>query len=290
MELKKIESIDLRAIGLDEKWLQNQILNDVSILGLGELDILGRERRQPTRGKIDFLLYSYSDEKEVYYEVEVMLGTLDESHIIRTIEYWDIERQRRPTAEHRAVIVAEKITSRFFNVLRLLNRSVPMIAVQLSAFKLEDGSVVIHPVTVLDVAEETPEAYALDQQEKAERPYWEKRRDPASMALLDKIVTALSSSGIEMRVAYRKPNIAAGSTGTQFVWFHPRKAVGVWAIEIKLTDESRDEQLSKLQEAGLDASARSTDRITVVGVSDKTIEKALIPLTAVLKEAERLSR
>jgi hypothetical protein len=46
-----------------------------------------------------------------------MLGSLDESHIIRTIEYWDIERQRRPTFEHRAVIVAERITSRFFNVL-----------------------------------------------------------------------------------------------------------------------------------------------------------------------------
>ena len=47
--------------------------------------------------------------------------------LIRTIEYWDIERQRRPQSDHRAVIVAENITSRFFNVLRLLNRSVPVI-------------------------------------------------------------------------------------------------------------------------------------------------------------------
>ena len=36
------------------------------------------------------------DEGDTYYEVEVMLGVLDESHIIRTIEYWDVERQRRP--------------------------------------------------------------------------------------------------------------------------------------------------------------------------------------------------
>ena len=55
-----------------------------------------------------------------------MLGALDESHIIRTIEYWDVERQRFPTHDHRAVIVAEEITSRFFNVIRLLNRAVPM--------------------------------------------------------------------------------------------------------------------------------------------------------------------
>jgi len=108
-----------------------------------------RERRQPQGGKIDFLMHI--EEADTYYEVEVMLGALDESHIIRTIEYWDVERQRRPTSEHRAVIVAEKITSRFFNVLRLLNRSVPMIAVQLGAFKVDENSIVLHAVTVLDI-------------------------------------------------------------------------------------------------------------------------------------------
>jgi hypothetical protein len=72
---------------------------------------------------------------------------------------WDIERKRRPQFDHRAVIVAEQITSRFFNVLRLLNRAVPMIAVQLSAFKLDDNSIVLHPVTVLDVVEETSRAH-----------------------------------------------------------------------------------------------------------------------------------
>jgi hypothetical protein len=88
------------------------------------LEIAGREHRQPVGGRIDFLLRDPDD--ETYYEVEVMLGELDASHIIRTIEYWDIERQRRPNFTHNAVIVAEHITSRFFNVLRLLNRAVPM--------------------------------------------------------------------------------------------------------------------------------------------------------------------
>jgi len=40
------------------------------------------------------------------YEVEIQLGATDESHIIRTIEYWDIERKRYPQYEHTAVIVA----------------------------------------------------------------------------------------------------------------------------------------------------------------------------------------
>jgi len=30
------------------------------------------------------------------YHVELQLGATDESHIIRTIEYWDTERRRWP--------------------------------------------------------------------------------------------------------------------------------------------------------------------------------------------------
>src|SRR5215469_6263359 len=148
-ELKKIPSIDLKSLGLAEKWLQDRIKEDPGILGLGELEIAGREHRQPVGGRIDFLMRDA--EAETYYEVEVMLGTLDESHIIRTIEYWDVERQRRPQFDHRAVIVAEQITSRFFNVLRLLNRAVPLIAIKLGAFPVGDNNIVLHPVRVLDV-------------------------------------------------------------------------------------------------------------------------------------------
>ena len=144
LELKRILPVELRSVGLNEKWLQDRIKEDTTILGLGELEIIGKEHRQPPGGRIDFLLH-HAD-SDLFYEVEIMLGTLDESHIIRTIEYWDVERQQRPQSDHRAVIVAENITSRFFNVLRLLNRSVPMIAVQLSAFKLDDSSIELHPV------------------------------------------------------------------------------------------------------------------------------------------------
>jgi hypothetical protein len=192
LELKKVAPVGLRSAGLDERWLQDRITDDPTLLGLGELEIAGREHRQPFGGRIDFLLLDA--DAETYYEVEVMLGALDESHIIRSIEYWDIERQRRPQFEHRAVIVAEQITSRFFNVLRLLNRAVPMIAVQLSAFRMDD-KIVLHAVTVLDVVEEIadvdPDAEPVD------RPYWEKKSDAASMAVMDKIVSSLRTESIE---------------------------------------------------------------------------------------------
>src|SRR5215472_6410780 len=130
--LREVTAVELRSLGLDERWLQERILENPGLLGLGPLEIVSREHRQPVGGRIDFLMR----DEENYYEVEVMLGKLDESHIIRSIEYCDLERQRHHQEDHRAVIVAERITSRFFNVLRLLNRSVPMIAIQLSVFRL----------------------------------------------------------------------------------------------------------------------------------------------------------
>lgn len=132
----KAEPKALRDLGLDERWLQTQIKNGTSILGLGDLTLIRQELGQPSGGRLDFLLAD--PEEEIYYEVEVMLGRLDESHIIRTIEYWDVERIRYPKLEHRAVIVAEDITNRFFNIISLLNRAVPIIAIQMNALQIED--------------------------------------------------------------------------------------------------------------------------------------------------------
>lgn len=284
-ELKKIEPISLRAAGLDEKWLQDRILEDPTILRLGQLDVLSKERRQPQGGRIDFLMYA--QEEETYYEVEVMLGSLDESHIIRTIEYWDTERQRRPAAEHRPVIVAEQITSRFFNVLRLFNRAVPMIAVQLEAFKIDENSIALHAVTVLDVTEEAPEDYVTEEAQ-ADRKYWDQKVNPASLAIMDRIVAALKSDGLVERLTYNKGHIALGSTGNNFCWFHPRQSE-YCHIEFRLSPEIRDEFLTILQNAGIDAASKRTDYITF-NVRKPVLDERLEPIVEALKKAEVLSR
>lgn len=100
-----------------EKWVQQRIADDPAILGLGELVLRDQERIHPRAGRLDLLLQDVETKRR--YELELQLGSTDESHIIRTIEYWDIERKRYPQYEHCAVIVAEDITSRFLNVISL---------------------------------------------------------------------------------------------------------------------------------------------------------------------------
>ena len=119
----------------NEAWLQDIIAEDPAILGLGDLGLIERERRQENAGRLDLLLSNESDDTR--FEVELMLGATDESHIIRCIEYWDIERRRYPGYEHIAVIVAEDITSRFLNILSLFAGNIPLVAIQLNALEVE---------------------------------------------------------------------------------------------------------------------------------------------------------
>jgi hypothetical protein len=285
IELKKVDSVELRSIGLDEKWLQEKILDDPSLLGLGELEIVSREHRQPVGGRIDFLMRNA--ETESYYEIEVMLGRIDESHIIRTIEYWDIERQRRPQSDHFAVIVAENITSRFFNVLRLLNRAVPMIAVQLNAFRLADTEIALHAVTVLNVNEETAGDVDVDPAERTDRAYWERKSSPGYLAIIDKIAAALRQEGFDPRLTYNRSHVALGTTGYNFCWFYPRK-LGNCHIESRFQSDARDAALADLQQAGIDASPVRTDHISI-GVNASVLDAHLPLITDVLKRAEKWS-
>lgn len=97
MENKPIivgKKVFLRNIGKDEKWLQNELDKNPNLLPFEELISIQRERKQSTGGKLDLLYVSNVDNS--MYEVEVMLGETDPSHIIRCIEYWEIERRRFP--------------------------------------------------------------------------------------------------------------------------------------------------------------------------------------------------
>src|SRR3990172_392277 len=164
------EKIGIRAAGKDEYWLQDQIWENPSILTLGDLQTISREKKQSSGGKLDILLKDPQDNS--MYEVEIMLGDTDPSHIIRTIEYWDIEKRRWPQRQHYAVLVAETITRRFFNVIQLLSHAVPIIAIQATLIEANGGKS-LHFVKVLDVYEEAEVEVATA--ELTDRKYWESR-------------------------------------------------------------------------------------------------------------------
>jgi hypothetical protein len=170
---------------LTEKWLQQRIAEDTTLLGLGDLVVKDVERRQPHAGRLDLLLTDLDGGTR--YEVEIQLGLTDESHIIRTIEYWDIERRRYPQYEHVAVIAAEDITSRFLNVISLFNGFIPLIAIQIRALQVE-GVLTLVSTKVIDVA-----TLATDEEDDSggatDRSFWEMTRaSKETLGLTDRML------------------------------------------------------------------------------------------------------
>lgn len=187
---------------LDERWLQNVIADDPSILGLGDVVVKDKERIHRGLGRLDLLLQD--EEGHGRYEVEIQLGATDESHIIRTLEYWDIEKRKYPQYDHIGVIIAEDITSRFLNVISLFNGFIPLMAIQVTAIETPEG-VGLQFTKVLDTVRL---GYADEDEETAEptdRNYWEtKRGTKQTVSMADKVCEIAQAFAPSAELNYNK--------------------------------------------------------------------------------------
>ena len=210
MEHVTLDKISMKGSSLTERWVQELLSNEPALLGLGDLDVRETERPQLRAGRLDMLLTD--PESSTRYEVELQLGATDESHIIRTIEYWDNERRRYPQYEHVAVIVAEEITSRFFNVISLFNGFIPIIAIQMTALRLDEANVSLVFTRVLDhVTLGTDEE---DRSEATDRGYWEKKSSTAIMRIVDRIHSVVADRApSDVEPSYKKQFVGWSRTG-----------------------------------------------------------------------------
>ena len=219
---------------IKEDTIQEFIFENPKVLGLGDLTPIRREKIQPSGGRLDILL---ADDNDSRYEVEIMLGSTDPSHIIRTIEYWDNERKRYPQYDHCAVIVAEEITGRFMNVIQLFNGAIPLIALQMQATKIGED-INLSFIKVLDRV-----SYATDEEEENEttdRNWWEKKSKV--LKVVDDIYKDIQDYAPGFELKYNKFYIGLSKDGnvSNFVTFKPKKQFVYFLIKCTENQETSD--------------------------------------------------
>jgi len=204
----------------NERWLHEQLIEDPSLLGLGDLDVRDSERSQPSGGRLDLLLVDLVSGKR--YEVELQLGSIDESHLIRTIEYWDIERTRYPDHEHVAVIVAENVTGRFLNVIHILQGAVPLIAIQLQLVKVGEMHTVVASRIVDFMARGTEDE---DAGRDTDRDWWRRKSSDESMGVADDLFKRIQEivPGAEPKYNQQYIGVTIGGKVRNVVSITPRK-------------------------------------------------------------------
>jgi len=236
------KSISIRDAGKDEYWLQDQICENPNWLGLGELETIDREKKQSSGGRLDILLKDPED--DTMYEVEIMLGETDESHIIRTIEYWDNERRRWPQRQHFAVLVAEHINRRFFNVIHLLSNNIPIIAIQASLIEVH-GKQSLFFSKILDTYEEIDDGTG-ENNLKIKREDWEKK-SKWTLETMDYILNLFSGIFTGSNLNYVNSYISIMYSGLNYFWLRKRSN-NKSLLGFRKKDETKEKIIELLDE------------------------------------------
>ncbi len=247
--------LSISECGHDEYWLRDTIYADPSILGLGDLQAVMKERTQSQGRRLDLLLKDPADDS--MYEVELQLGPTDESHIIRTIEYWDNEKHRWPNRSHTAVLVAEEITNRFFNVVHLLSQAVPIIGIQASIKQVGD-------VKALDFTRVIDSFVEQEDEEPPQQKYDEKHwidNYPGTLACARWYKDLLAEFYGDIPTKYFESYISFTVGGIARVWVNKRKNDRA-LIDVKYVEHDFAEAVDYLNKEGMAYGARSNKALT----------------------------
>jgi hypothetical protein len=282
VKLIKATPVNLRDAGVTESWLEDVIEKEPTILGLGDVTVRDKQRRQEKAGRLDLLLEDDLQEKR--YELELMLGSTDESHIIRTIEYWDIERRKYPGYEHCAVLLAEDITTRFLNVIGLFSGSVPIVVIQVNGLKVDD-KLVLNFVKVLDSRKLRKDDSTEVKAKATDRQYWISQASAATVELSDKCLEIINQvANPPRKLSYNKYFIGLndGIRAGNFVTFRPKKSF----LRVKFEALSPVEPwVKRLEDSGLESDVKNDDLRVVLTPKDFEDNKEL--MTELLQEAVR---
>jgi len=255
----------IRDCGFDEFWLQGQIVANPGCLGLGELEVITRERQQSSGGRLDLLLKDPDD--DTMYEVEVMLGETDETHIIRTIEYWDNEKRKWPLRQHFAVLVAESITRRFFNVIQVVSHAIPIIAVQANIVEA-NGVKMLTFSKILDTYEEPEEGDGDN--EVHDEAYW---RDKSAWTIdtAKNLFEIIKPAYGDVSLNYVKNYVAIVVNNNNYFWFHKRGGIKS-LLSFWISEGLLPEVTQLLDEKGIPYTVRKNQIIRTT-IDKETISK-----------------
>lgn len=149
--------------------------------------------------------------------------------------------------------MAEGITSRFFNVIGLLSRSIPLIAIQLSAVQVNE-SITLTFTRVLDIYD-PPVGEELEA-DPTDRTWWVKRGTAQTLEVVDRLAAIPMADGRPLQLRHNRGHIAVANARQQFAWLTPRKA-GHCYIHLRLSSAGVEAATAQLSAEGIEVSPRS---------------------------------
>jgi hypothetical protein len=286
-QIKFGNKVFIRNAGRDEYWLQKIIYDNPAQLGLGDLVAINKEKKQISGGRLDILLKDPADNNAMY-EIEVMLGETDPSHIIRAIEYWDNEKRKYPQRQHYCVLVAESFDRRYFNVIQILSLNIPMIAIQTDLLRVKDD-LILNFSKILDIyvePEDEEEPKPVDEKTWSTKSNWSLKTAQKLLGILkiDDPQTSINYTQSYISIVVQKRNAYLFDKRTKpnsIFWFNVKDEEKQEAIKKILDEKDVSYSLNKYKDFCLTIDADFIDTY-----KDLLIEIHNIRYKELIKEEE----
>ena len=245
-QLKYIEheNFSLKDSPINECRIADIIENDPSKIGLGECEIIRRERHQGNR-VLDFLIQQ--EDEDIRYEVELQLGKADYSHICRSILYWSREKRKTPQYQHFPVLIAEEISQKHLELISHINA--PMIVIKMQGNIINNKDYILDFDILLDGRESYPMSDEYEEDKSSvtvDEEYWKKKGCPATTDLLGKVFQIITDINPNFEKNWKKHHIGLkdnNGSPKNFVSFKTRKEF--LTLEIKV---ERDKKFDEIKE------------------------------------------
>lgn len=242
----------------DEAWLESLIRERASLLGLGQLEVISAQKSHAHGGRLDLLLRDVKNQTN--FVVELMLGTLDETHIVRTIEYWLRERAQKSNEDydHIAVLAAENVLgNRFVDVVRFLSRQMPLVLLEIHALKIGD-QFTIQFAKVFDGRD--TELNEVSTVVEATRDSWIENSSQESVLLAEQFFTEILKSiepDITLTFKQQFLGLRVGNRVNNFVLFNPKRQF----LRVRIIISKAEEFGERLKTNGIDVFATTNGRL-----------------------------
>ena len=133
---------------------------------------------------------------------------------------------------------------------------------------------------LLDLAEPAADEEQEQIEEQRDRAYWERKANPASLGIMDKLISLVPAGTRKPRVTYNQGHVAMGRSGRNFCWFHPRQKAPHNLVDLRVGEENRDEWISRMEDAGVSAYKTNAPQT----IRSRLTERELADNEALLRE------
>lgn len=120
--------------------------------------------------------------------------------------------------------------------------------------------------------------------EEVGRPYWEKKSNPKSIAIMDEMIKIAQKTYPNSRVTYNKYHVALGTSRINYMWFHPRKSPSNCHFEIKIDKTLIADTKTTFDELGISYTPRKEDRLAI-SIQGDELKKNVEKITAIINQS-----